>query len=317
MRIRQKNGKWCWVESTISNLLDEPSISAIVLNCREISARKSAREHKRLESEELARANMELEDFAYGLAHDLREPLRTISMYSEILVNDKKLDEHGREELAQFIINGVRRMSALLEGLHALAIRAFDAPLQPVDLWPVVAEAVENLGAAISSSEAMITVDPLPRVQGDPKHLLRVFQNLLLNAIKYRSEAPPQIHVTAQRLGPDWIIRVRDNGIGIAKEYHDRVFRLLQRLHGPETAGAGIGLAICKKVIEAHGGTIWVESELGAGSTFCFTVAATKEQGALSAPPNNDEDLPAQGADAGLRRAIAQETGKKRKGAAC
>jgi light-regulated signal transduction histidine kinase (bacteriophytochrome) len=318
MRIRQKDGQWRWVESTISNLLDEPSVAAIVVNCREIGTRKTAPGEEEQYSQQLAAARADLEDFAYGIAHDLKECLRTISMHSEVLVRETRLDEHGLE-LARFIISGVRRTSALLEGLHAFAIGAFDNPPQPVNLGVVVTEALQNLGAVIATSEAIVSVDSLPMVQGEEKRLLRVFQNLIANAIKYRSDAPPEIRVTAQRLGQDWIIRVKDNGIGIAKEHHDRVFRLLQRLHGSETEGAGIGLAICKKIIEALGGTIWVESEPGAGSTFCFTIAAVKEQASLSAPPGNDPSLRTQanGISPALTYVIAQKTGEKRKGIAC
>jgi PAS domain S-box-containing protein len=318
MRIRQKDGQWRWVESTISNLLDEPSVAAIVVNCREIGTRKTAPGEEEQYSQQLAAARADLEDFAYGIAHDLKECLRTISMHSEVLVRETRLDEHGLE-LARFIISGVRRTSALLEGLHAFAIGAFDNPPQPVNLGVVVTEALQNLGAVIATSEAIVSVDSLPMVQGEEKRLLRVFQNLIANAIKYRSDAPPEIRVTAQRLGQDWIIRVKDNGIGIAKEHHDRVFRLLQRLHGSVTEGAGIGLAICKKIIEALGGTIWVESEPGAGSTFCFTIAAVKEQASLSAPPGNDPSLRTQanGISPALTYVIAQKTGEKRKGIAC
>jgi signal transduction histidine kinase len=126
-----------------------------------------------------------------------------------------------------------------------------------------------------------VTIDPLPVVLGNERHLIRVFQNLIVNAIKYRSAAPVEIHVTAERLGPEWIIKVRDNGIGIAPEHHERVFGLFNRLHGPETPGAGIGLAICRKIIDAMGGAIWVEPAPGSGSIFCFTIAEMP----LAVPP--------------------------------
>jgi signal transduction histidine kinase len=128
----------------------------------------------------------------------------------------------------------------------------------------------------------------LPFVQGSQIQLLRVFQNLILNAIKYRSEMPVEINVTAEPIGHDWIIKVKDNGIGIAPEYQERVFGLLERLHGPEIPGAGIGLAICKKIIEAMGGAIWVESEAGSGSIFCFTITAARETDKNSAAPHAD-----------------------------
>jgi PAS domain S-box-containing protein len=272
-RVRRKDGDWCWVESTFSNLLDEPRIGAIVVNCRQSGAARGTSAQERRHTDELDRANARLEDFAYAVAHDLREPLRTISMFTEILIEEAEMDAHG-ELMAQFIRNGVTRMSALFEGLHAFAVRGFEDPAEPLDLTIVVAEVLRDLAHAITTSDVTVTVDPLPFVQGHEKHLARVFQNLIVNAIKYRSEAPVRIHVTAERLGRQWIVKVKDNGVGIAPENFERVFGLFKRLHGPETPGAGIGLAICKKLIEAMGGVIWVESTPLSGSTFCFTVGA-------------------------------------------
>jgi signal transduction histidine kinase len=158
--------------------------------------------------------------------------------------------------------------------LHAFAVRGFDDPARPFDLGHPMAEVLQNLGHAIRTSNAIVTTDPLPFVLGHEKHLVRVFQNLIANAIKYRSAAPVRIHVTAERLGTEWIIKVQDNGVGIPPEHYERVFGLFKRLHGPETPGAGIGLAICRKIIEAMGGAIWVEPAPGSGSIFCFTIAA-------------------------------------------
>src|SRR5580693_7871295 len=227
--------------------------------------------------DELARSDARLEDFAYAVAHDLREPLRTISMFTEILIEEAQLDAHGKMQ-AQFIVDGVARMSALFEGLHAFAVSGFDDPAEPFDLAQAVGEVLQNLGHAIKTSGAIVTVDPLPIVQGNQRHLVRVFQNLIANAIKYRGDSAAEIHVTAERLGSEWIIKVRDNGIGIAPEDHERIFRLFKRLHGPETPGAGIGLAICRKIVEAMGGAIWVESAPGSGSIFCFTIAAESRE---------------------------------------
>ena len=231
--------------------------------------------------DELARSDARLEDFAYAVAHDLREPLRTISMFTELLIEEAGLDAHGKMH-AQFIVDGVARMSALFEGLHAFAVSGFDDPAHPLDLGQAVADVLQNLAHAIKTSAAIVTVDPLPVVQGNQRHLVRVFQNLIANAIKYRGEAPVEIHVTAERLGTEWIIKVQDNGIGIAPEHYERVFRLFKRLHGPETPGAGIGLAICKKIVEAMGGAIWIEPAPGSGSIFCFTTAAARDSSAIS-----------------------------------
>lgn len=287
VRVRRKDGSCCLVECAITNLLDEPRIGAIVINCRAISStRKSAREQEQRHARELVQSNARLDDCVYAVAHDFREPLRTISMFTSLLTRKTDLDPGGKL-LAQFIVDGVARMAALLEGLHDFALRGFEPP-QPFELKHVVAEALQNLGHAITTSQAIVTVNPLPSVQGSQIQLLRVFQNLILNAIKYRSEMPVEINVTAEPMGHDWIIKVRDNGIGIASEYHERVFGLLERLHGPEIPGAGIGLAICKKIIEAMGGAIWVESEPGSGSTFCFTIAAARETDKNSAASDAD-----------------------------
>jgi len=276
-RFLQKNGQWLWVESTISNLLDEPRIAAIVANFQESSARRTAEHDQRL-AEELQRSQTEIEDFAYTVAHDLREPLRTISMYVEGLVKQAQSDSLD-EQPAKAIADGVIRMSALLDGLLAFATRDFDDAPKQVALGTVVSQALQNLGHAISTSNANVIVTPLPMVLANDKQLVRVLQNLIENSIKYRGNAIPEIHVTAQSVGPEWIVKVKDNGIGIAPEYHERVFCLLKRLHGVEIPGGGMGLAICKKIIEASGGTIWVESERGAGSTFCFTIAAAEKLG--------------------------------------
>jgi len=291
VRVRRKNGEWCWVESTISNLIDEPHVGAILVNCREIEDRIEAREQQqRRRIKELKLRNARLEDSAYAVAHDFREPLRTISLFADLLMKEVGLDANGKE-LAQQVVDGVTRMSALFEGLHALAVSQVDATPQTVDLGTVVAEALENLGHAVTTTGAVVTVDPLPQVQGNRTNLVRVFQNLIVNAIKYRSALPIRIHVTAEPRGPDWIVKVKDNGLGIAPQYQERIFQLLTRLHGSEIPGAGIGLAICKKIVEEMGGTIWAESEVGSGSVFCFTTRAAKETAVASVIPRNREYL--------------------------
>jgi PAS domain S-box-containing protein len=272
-RVRRKNGEWCWVESTASNLLHEPYVEAIVLNSREISARRAAEEERQRHAEELARSNAELQAFAHSVAHDLNEPLRTISSFTEILVRKARLDPSNKE-IADFIVDGVRRMSTLVDDLLASASYGFKDSPERVELKQTAQQAMQNLRRALTASGATITIEPLPVVQNNASDLTRVFQNLMSNAVKYRSEAPVKIRITAERYGPDWIIKVHDNGIGIAPEHQQRVFRLFTRLHTHQVPGAGIGLAICKKIVEGRGGTIWVESEPGAGSTFCFTIAA-------------------------------------------
>lgn len=279
-RFRQKDGQWRWVESTASNLLDEPHIAAIVISYREISTRRAEEEERQRLAEDLTRSNKELQAFAHTVAHDLREPLRTISTFTQILVRTAQLAEADKA-IAHLIVDGVRRMSTLLDDLLSSAIYGH-IDSRPVELEQAAARAMLNLREALPSSEATITIEPLPVVQGNESDLVRLFQNLISNALKYRSEAAVEVHISAERFGRAWVIRVRDNGIGIAEEHHHRVFGLFTRLHGDEIPGTGIGLAVCKKIVEGLGGTIWVESEPGAGSTFCFTVAAEREKGGLS-----------------------------------
>ena len=274
-RVRRKDGEWCWVESTASNLLHEPSVQAIVLNSREISARRAAEEERQRHAEELARCNVELQAFAHNVAHDLKEPLRTISAFTQLLVR-KGQHYPGDKEIEDFIVAGVKRMSRLVDDLLASASYGFKDSADRVELKQAAQQAIENLKQALASSGATITVERLPAVQGSECDLIRVFQNLIGNAVKYRKEAPVEIRITAERYGPDWIVRIHDNGIGIAPEHHQRIFGLFTRLHTHEIPGAGIGLAVCKKIIEERGGTIWVESQPGAGSTFCFTIAAAE-----------------------------------------
>ena len=269
-RVRRKNGEWCWVESTASNLLNEPHVQAIVLNSREISARRAAEEERQRHSEELARSNTELKAFAHNVAHDLREPLRTIEAFTQLLIRKAPLDPVNRQ-FADFIVEGVTRMTALLEGLLASASYGFKGALERVEMEWAARQAMQNLRDALTSSGAIVTINPLPAVQADECDLMRLFQNLISNAVKYRSAAPVEIRITAERSELDWIVKVRDNGIGIAKKHHRDVFSLFKRLHTHEVPGAGIGLAVCKKIVEERGGTIWVESKPGAGSTFCFS----------------------------------------------
>lgn len=270
-RVRQKDGKWVWVESTARNLLDEPTVGAIVVNYREINSHKAAEEERQRYAEELARSNAELQAFAQSVAHDLREPLRTIGVFTEILFQKARLDQDAKE-IAQLIVNGVTRMSTLVDGLLTSSKCGGGALLQPVKLEHTVELAIQNLTEALTSSGGTVTVEPLLTVQGNERDLVRLFQNLIGNAVKYRSEAPLVIRITAERSGPGWVVRVHDNGIGIEKKHHQTVFGLFTRLHTQGIPGNGIGLAICKKIVEDMGGKIWVESEPGAGSTFCFTV---------------------------------------------
>ncbi|GIW10271.1 MAG: hypothetical protein KatS3mg061_1328 [Dehalococcoidia bacterium] len=226
---------------------------------------------------ELLRANAELERFASVAAHDLQEPLRSIAGFSQLLSRRYRGRlESDADEFLDYIQSAVERMSRLINDL-LLYSRLVGTPLA----LEVVAsgEALANLRRQIIQTGATIQSAPLPPVRANRSQLVQVFQNLISNALKYRSAAPPAITISAQRAGRWWEFRVSDNGIGIAPEYHQRIFELFQRLHGQnEYDGTGLGLAVVKGIVERHGGQVWVESRLGAGATFCFTLPAVEEQ---------------------------------------
>jgi len=272
-RVRSKDGTYCWVESTVSNLLFECEVQAIVLHQRDINARRVADAERQRHAEELAQSNARLEEFAYTAAHDLREPLTAISVFTEMLVRQTEMDANTRQT-AKFIVDGAARMSALVDDLLSFASTGMQESPRWVDLQQAVAQALQNLALAIEATEAAVTTDRLPIVQSNEIQLVRVFQNLMSNALKYRGENRIKIHVTAEQREPGWVIRVEDNGRGIALQDQAQIFKPFIRLANRDIPGAGLGLAVCQKIVEGLGGTIWVESELGTGSTFCFTIVS-------------------------------------------
>ena len=229
---------------------------------------------------DLARSNAELEQLAYVASHDLQEPLRMVASYLQLLEQryQASLDADAHEFIG-FAVNGAKRMQSLIDDLltySRIGIRG--APLQPVDCAAVTTTVLHSLHMAIAEGDAQITCDSLPVVMGDATQLTQLFQNLLANAIKFRREKPVRIHIAAEPDGDFWRFSVQDNGIGIAPEYFERIFVMFQRLHSRSLyAGTGIGLAICKKIVERHGGHIWVESVPGQGSTFYFTLLQARE----------------------------------------
>jgi len=242
---------------------------------QDLNAELEARVEDR--TRELSRMNEELRQFAYVASHDLQEPLRTIGSYAQLLSRRYKgqLDTDA-DDFIQYMVGGVNRMHTLLNDMLAYSRvnETYGRPLDLVNLEVVLGTALLNLDFSIRESGAEITHDPLPTVNCDDVQLTQVFQNLVGNAIKYRGGSVPKIHISAERRGDEWTIGVRDNGIGIKSEYQDRIFGIFKRLHGRELPGTGMGLAICKRIIDRHGGRIWVESEPGHGSTFWFTLPA-------------------------------------------
>lgn len=225
---------------------------------------------------EAQRSNRDLEQFAYVASHDLQEPLRMVSSYTQLLSQryGEHLDDKARKYI-HYAVDGAVRMQVLINDLLEYSrIHTRGAPLAPTDAHAVLGRALRNLTAAITESHAIITNDDLPEVLADPDQLAQVFQNLLANAIRYRGDAPPHVHIHAEDDGEgSWRFRFADNGIGFDMQYAERIFVIFQRLHTrQEYAGTGIGLAICQRIIERHGGRIWAESSPGAGATFFFTL---------------------------------------------
>jgi light-regulated signal transduction histidine kinase (bacteriophytochrome) len=225
---------------------------------------------------ELERSNQELEQFAYVVSHDLQSPLQSIIGFVDLLAYKykNKLDEKANRYI-YFIEDGAKRMQQLIQGLLAYSrVGRKGGEFEPVDCKAIVEGVKHNLSASIAASQAEVICHPLPEAIADPLQLSQVFQNLIGNAIKFcRPEEPPKVEISAERKDNQWLFKVSDNGIGIEAEYFQRIFEIFQRLHtAEEYPGTGIGMAICKKIVERHGGQIWVESTVNVGTTFYFTL---------------------------------------------
>ncbi len=243
----------------------------------EIGERKRAEESIKLYTKELERSNQELQQFAYVASHDLQEPLRMVSSYMQLLERRYGGQLQGdAKDFIYFAVDGAKRMQALINDLLAYSrVGTRGQPFDEVDLCKIVERAQENLRVAIDESQAQIICNRLPTVSGDEMQLTQVFQNLIGNAIKFRGDCAPQVRISETRENGMWHIWIADNGIGIDPQYNERIFQIFQRLHTrDEYPGNGIGLAICKRIIERHGGTIWVNGKPGEGSTFHFTIPA-------------------------------------------
>jgi PAS domain S-box-containing protein len=257
----------------------------------DISRLKEAEAELQLQAEELKRSNRDLEQFAFVASHDMREPLRTVNIYTDLLL--RRMNEGRTEDLNQFadyIHEGVARMERLIRDLlHYSRVIHDESESHPVDAGAAAREALKVNQALVEQSGAEVTIDALPMVLAGEAHVTQVFQNLLSNAIKYRREdALPRIRISADLRDGQALFRVEDNGVGFESQYAEKVFRLFTRLHGNQFEGSGLGLAICQRIVERYGGSIGAESRVGEGSTFYFTLPAangTKSQGAVEKAP--------------------------------
>ena len=257
-------------------------IAGAIANARLYQRAKQAEESLTLQAQELTRSNADLEQFANVASHDLQEPLRAVAGYTQRLQKryKGKLDEEADEFIA-YAVDGAERMQVLIDDLLAYSrVATQELELGTTDCNAVFDQTLTNLKVAIEDSDAKVTRDDLPTLTADSSQMGRLFQNLLANAIKFRREEPPTVHVSAEPRNGAWLLSFRDNGLGIAPQHRDRIFLIFERLRSRfQYAGTGIGLAVCKRIVERHQGDIWVESEPGVGTKFYVSLPNTQEGG--------------------------------------
>ncbi len=274
-RLNRTIGGYFWLhfEGTLIEIEKQKLVQFILQN---ITDRKKAEQLLQETIEELARSNTELEQFTYVASHDLKEPLRMISSFAQLLEKRYKdeLDETANDFI-KYIIDGAVRMHDLINSLLEYSkIGSQYSEFEKIDLNDVLKDVIDNLRQLINKTNTEIIYDSLPSLIGHKHQLIQVFQNLISNAIKFRRESPPLIHISSKLQKNQWIFSVRDNGIGFDSKNYERIFKIFQRLHTKdEYEGTGIGLTTCKKILEHHKGNIWVESEIGKGSTFYFSIS--------------------------------------------
>lgn len=275
-RAYRSDGRMIYCEQMFTLLKDEQGkpigTAGLVLD---VTERKKAEDEARQFAEELRRSNAELEQFAYVASHDLQEPLRMVTSYLQLIEQRfvGELDSDAREFIG-FAVDGAARMKSLIIDLLTYSrVQRAKIEFAPVSMQSVLEQVKDNLKVVIDECQAQITNGPLPDITANEGQMIQLVQNLFGNALKFRRELPPKIHIAAEKGKTDWTFVVRDNGIGMDEEYKDRIFAIFQRLHGRDQyPGTGIGLAVCKKIVERHNGRMWVESKVGEGAAFYFTL---------------------------------------------
>lgn len=278
-RLR-KEGSRFWSSVVITAIRDEKgTLKGFAKVTRDMTERKLAEDEleKKVSdrTKDLIRINHELEQFAHVASHDLQEPLRMVATYMDLLhIRCEKKLEESEKEFLQYAVQGAERAQQLIQDLLEFSqVASLEKKFQRIDLGEAAQKAQANLKLAIEETQAKIKIENLPSIPADSFQMTQLFQNLFANALKYRASQPPQIKVSAVESSDFWTVTVQDNGIGIAAEYHEKIFELFQRLHSKEKySGTGLGLAICKKIVERHHGKIWVESQAGQGAAFKFSL---------------------------------------------
>ncbi len=276
-RFVRRDGSVMWGALTVAVIRNEENAPQnVICMVEDVTKEKRMEQERQQLLQDLKRSNEELEQFAYVASHDLQEPLRMVSSYLQLLQRryQDELDEDA-DDFIVYAVDGARRMKQLINDLLKYSrITTRGNPFEPVDISGLMEEVVDDLQQQIAETDAAVTHEELPTITADKSQLRRLLQNLVSNAIKYRGDEPPEIHIGVREQQDAWRFAVADNGVGIPEEQQDRVFVIFQRLHGHDEGGGGtgIGLALCKRIVERHGGDIWVDSEPGEGATFYFTI---------------------------------------------
>ncbi|MBC7862277.1 MAG: PAS domain S-box protein, partial [Bacteroidia bacterium] len=276
-RLRHKTKEWVYVEGTMSNMLNNKNVKAIVSNFHDITERKNSEEKIKKYTVELERSNKELEQFAYIASHDLQEPLRMVGSYMQLLQKryKDKLDEDANEFI-YYAVDGAMRMKQLINDLLNYSRTNKEGELSNVIFTDVLNDVIQNLKTSIEENNVIINFANMPVIYCDRTQMIQLFQNLISNSIKFKKDdVDPIININAEKVGPNWLFSLEDNGIGIEAQYSDKIFIIFKQLHDKSKyKGTGIGLAIAKKIVERHEGKIWFESTPGNGTTFYFTIKA-------------------------------------------